>query len=100
MMHELIHAYDWCRVDFNPDNCLHIACTEIRAANLSGDCNLAMEVIRGRGWGFTKHKQSCVKRIAQISLEMNKNCEKNAKRSVELAWDLCWPDSAPFDHIP
>ena len=102
LLHELVHAYDWCRVDFSPTNCLHLACTEIRAANLSGDCNLAMEMIRGRSeaFRFTAHKQNCVKRVAIQSLMNNPNCKANAPRSVELAWDLCWPDATPFDHIP
>ncbi len=100
MIHELVHAYDDCRVDFNMNNCLHIACTEIRAANLSGDCTLAMELLRGRGLSITAHKQECVKRIAITSLSMNSNCKDHAARSVDVAWKHCWPDLQPFDHIP
>jgi inner membrane protease ATP23 len=100
MMHELIHAFDFCRIDMNPQSCLHMACTEIRAANLSGDCNLSLEVIRGHGLSFTGHKQTCVKRIATTSLMMNPGCREHAERSVELAWANCWPDLQPYDHIP
>lgn len=100
MLHELIHAFDWCRVDFSPTNCLHHACTEIRAANLSGDCNLGLELIRGRGLMFTKHKQDCIKRIAVTSLQMNPSCAAHAQKSVDLAWGLCFPDTQPFDHVP
>eukprot|EP01087_Luapelamoeba_hula_P004280 TRINITY_DN14213_c0_g1_i2.p1 TRINITY_DN14213_c0_g1~~TRINITY_DN14213_c0_g1_i2.p1 ORF type:complete len:188 (+),score=30.61 TRINITY_DN14213_c0_g1_i2:3-566(+) len=39
VLHELIHAYDDCRAHVDWDNCKHHACTEIRAANLSKDCN-------------------------------------------------------------
>eukprot|EP00960_Hanusia_phi_P011310 330485-Hanusia_phi.AAC.1 len=38
MTHELIHAYDHCRAYVDWSNCVHHACSEIRAANLSGDC--------------------------------------------------------------
>lgn len=27
--HELIHAYDQCRVKLDRSNCLHVACTEV-----------------------------------------------------------------------
>jgi hypothetical protein len=29
MIKQTIHAFDFCRMDFNPRNCLHIACTEV-----------------------------------------------------------------------
>jgi mitochondrial inner membrane protease ATP23 len=54
--HELIHAYDYCRSKMSPDNFVHHACTEIRAANLSGDCDLTAELARGK-IGFRKHRQ-------------------------------------------
>jgi mitochondrial inner membrane protease ATP23 len=34
LAHELIHAYDACRAKMDYSNCLHHACTEIRASNL------------------------------------------------------------------
>lgn len=47
MVHESIHAFDACRVKLDSNNCTHLACTEIRAANLSTDCNFSTEVARG-----------------------------------------------------
>jgi len=44
--HELIHAYDHCRAKVDWDDCVHHACSEIRAANLSGDCFFGKEVRR------------------------------------------------------
>ena len=39
MRHEIIHAYDHCRAkDLDWNSCRHHACSEIRAAVLSGDC--------------------------------------------------------------
>ena len=29
LTHELIHAFDNCRVKYNPDNLRHLACTEV-----------------------------------------------------------------------
>jgi inner membrane protease ATP23 len=100
MKHELVHAYDLCRVEYAPKSCLHNACTEIRAANLSGDCNLSMEILRGRGWKYMAHKQDCVKNQAATSVAWNPSCAENAQRSVELAFKDCWADTSPFDHIP
>jgi inner membrane protease ATP23 len=49
VLHELIHAYDVCRVRrFSYNDCKQHACTEIRASALSGECNLIEEAMRGR----------------------------------------------------
>ncbi|KAL2623305.1 hypothetical protein R1flu_003510 [Riccia fluitans] len=48
LTHELIHAYDHCRAaNLDWTNCQHHACSEIRAANLSGDCKWMLELLRG-----------------------------------------------------
>eukprot|EP01082_Thalassiosira_pseudonana_P000911 g487.t1.1.5e174188 g487 g487.t1 contig10:143548-144275(-) len=45
MVHELIHAVDMCRTKMEPmTNCIHMACTEIRAENLSGECHWLREL--------------------------------------------------------
>ncbi|TQD94727.1 hypothetical protein C1H46_019670 [Malus baccata] len=65
VIHELIHAFDDCRAkNLDWANCAHHACSEIRAAHLSGDCHYKRELLRG----FVKirgHEQSFVIRIAQ-----------------------------------
>merc|ERR1711872_1109331 len=43
LTHELIHAYDVCRTQYDSNNLQHLACSEIRAANLSGDCEVWQE---------------------------------------------------------
>lgn len=40
LTHELVHAYDHCRAFVDWSNCVHHACSEIRAAHLSGDCRM------------------------------------------------------------
>lgn len=65
MAHELIHAFDDCRIEggllgvvgipndgSNSDSnresiCRRLACSEIRAATLSGDCKWTRELLRG-----------------------------------------------------
>ncbi|GAM19196.1 hypothetical protein SAMD00019534_023710, partial [Acytostelium subglobosum LB1] len=99
IVHEMIHAYDTCRYDLDPNDCVHVACTEIRAANLSGDCKFSQEF--GRGFtGIYNHMPECTKRRAIKSLEAHPKCKQIAEVSVLKAWDKCNPDYAPFTVIP
>ncbi|OMJ07411.1 Mitochondrial inner membrane protease ATP23 [Smittium culicis] len=100
LAHEMIHAYD--HVNFQVDwfNLEHHACSEIRAASLSGDCRFVREFLRGQ-FGFIKHHQACVKRRAILSVMSNPNC--SSKREAELAvnkvFKSCFTDTQPFDEI-
>src|SRR5690242_3439257 len=47
LTHELIHAYDTCRAEVDMNNVAHVACTEVRASNLSGDCSFTAQVKLG-----------------------------------------------------
>lgn len=99
--HELIHAYDHCRAKVEATNCSHIACTEVRAANLSGDCDFGVEVSRSlaliaRGGGLGGHQQRCVKRRAELSLSFHSQCKDDEKRTMGQVWDACYADTAPF----
>ena len=49
IQHELIHAYDHCRAEVDWKDCVHIACSEVRAASLSGDCACGKERGARRG---------------------------------------------------
>nr|XP_042119151.1 mitochondrial inner membrane protease ATP23 homolog isoform X4 [Peromyscus maniculatus bairdii] len=55
--HELIHAFDHCRAHVHWfTNVRHLACSEIRAASLSGDCSLVNEIFRLH-FGLKQHHQ-------------------------------------------
>ena len=100
MVHELIHAIDMCRTNMDPlHNCIHLACTEIRAENLSGECSIWNEIGRMKG-GFPKHGQVCVKRRAALSLQANPNCRERAEEYIEAAFERCYKDTFPFDRHP
>jgi len=116
--HELVHAYDSCRAKVDPNDCKHIACTEVRAANLSGDCDFGPELGRvgpGRLFlsGLAAHQQSCVRRRAQLSLSMHPKCisqsstrqggsspkgldDEAVVKTVASVFDACYTDWAPF----
>ncbi|XP_054911566.1 mitochondrial inner membrane protease ATP23 homolog [Poeciliopsis prolifica] len=99
--HELIHAFDHCRahVDwFN--NFRHLACSEIRAANLSGDCSFSNEFSRFN-FGLKEHHQKCVRdRAVRSILAVRKVNREEAEKIVNEVFDSCFNDHAPFGRIP
>jgi inner membrane protease ATP23 len=105
LAHELIHAYDQCRAGtkMNWLDLKQHACSEIRAANLSGDCHWMNELMRCRvGFGISKHHQACVKRRAELSVSMNPKCrgKEHAEEVVSEVFEQCFKDTAPYDDIP
>ena len=101
LVHELIHAIDLCRTKMDPiNNCIHMSCTEIRAENLSGECNLMQEAMKGRISNFKGHGTECVKRRALLSVKANPNCKDRAEEYVDAAFDRCFKDTFPFDRHP
>jgi Peptidase M76 family len=103
MVHELVHAVDQCRTKLDPlHNCLHVACTEVRAENLSGECAFWTELPRmlhGDG-KFAGHGKECVRRRAVLSVRGNPNCSANAEKYVDAVLDRCVADVYPFDRHP
>ncbi|KAJ8249783.1 hypothetical protein COCON_G00229990 [Conger conger] len=99
--HELIHAFDHCRADvdwFN--NYKHLACSEIRAANLSGDCAFSNELARFN-FGFWGHHQACVRdRALRSFLAVRKVTRAEAEKVVDEVFPSCFNDHAPFGRIP
>ncbi|EGD73471.1 Ku70-binding protein [Salpingoeca rosetta] len=100
MTHELIHAYDNCRAKLDFRNPIHLACTEVRAANLSGDCFFKNELNRGN-FAVAKQHQVCVKRRASLSLQAVFDIPAaQANKHVDQVYDQCFKDTAPFEYIP
>ncbi|XP_068442852.1 mitochondrial inner membrane protease ATP23 homolog [Clinocottus analis] len=99
--HELIHAFDHCRahVDWF-SNLKHLACSEIRAANLSEDCSFRNEFARFN-FGLKQHHQACVRGRALGSiLAVRKISREEAEKIVDEVFDTCFNDHAPFGRIP
>ena len=57
LTHELIHTLDYCRAELDWNNIHHLACTEIRAASLSGECFFWKENFARLKFGWKKHHQ-------------------------------------------
>eukprot|EP01094_Clydonella_sp_ATCC50884_P018886 TRINITY_DN3580_c0_g3_i1.p1 TRINITY_DN3580_c0_g3~~TRINITY_DN3580_c0_g3_i1.p1 ORF type:complete len:287 (+),score=68.23 TRINITY_DN3580_c0_g3_i1:140-1000(+) len=102
IVHELVHAFDYCKYEIDPSNCDHIACTEIRAATLSGECKFSRELFQRGIVGLDGgHFEACVKRRAELSLQQHPRCEGNrAGAAVHRAWERCHKDYAPWHFIP
>lgn len=101
LSHELIHAIDMCRAKLDPlHNCMQLACTEIRAENLSGECNLYWEFLRGKLDSWMGHGQQCVRRRAINSVRANPNCTAKAETYVDAAMERCYADTFPFERHP
>ncbi|PRP86423.1 mitochondrial inner membrane protease [Planoprotostelium fungivorum] len=100
--HELIHAFDYCRANMQMSNCAHLACSEIRAANLSGDCHYSVEIQRHPLNIFKLKNQhnECVRRRAILSLKSNPLCGEDAEQAVDSVWRSCVNDYSPFGYIP
>lgn len=83
IVHEAVHAFDACRAKIDWSDCVHHACSEIRAAALSGDCNFAREFFLRRNFSIAKQFQRCVKRRAELSVSLNPSCDSLAV-SIEV----------------
>jgi inner membrane protease ATP23 len=94
LRHELIHAFDDARGYVEPTNCYHHACSEIRAARLSGDCFIGQELGRGNVDLFAS--RNCVKRRAAMAVENNPMCRNSGARAVEVMFGACYTDYEPF----
>ena len=105
IVHEMVHAYDDARAHLNWEDLTQHACTEIRAARLSGDCTLLREIDRGKVLGpmhLSGAGARCIRRRAELSVSMGGLCPsaEAAKEAVERAWATCYRDTAPFDKHP
>ncbi|ORZ24306.1 peptidase M76 family-domain-containing protein [Absidia repens] len=100
MVHEMVHMYDHHKFKVDWTNLRHHACSEIRAASLSGDCRWSSEIQRGF-YTFTKQHQACVKRRAILSVAQNPHCKDKAEaeRAVSSVYESCFADTRPFDEI-
>lgn len=105
LTHELVHIYDNVRAHMDSGNCVHVACTEVRAAALSGECARDKEQTRGilaPGFSEPGHFAKCVRRRANNSVRALPQCADPAvcKQAMDLAFDRCFRDRAPFYTIP
>lgn len=95
LKHELIHAFDDVRGNLDPSDCFHNACSEIRAARLSGDCVVTKELKSGN-IDIMSSGIKCVQKKAIMAVENNPICRGFGDRAVEKMMPKCFSDYQPF----
>jgi inner membrane protease ATP23 len=104
IVHELVHAYDLCRSNLDTRNCKILACTEIRATALSGECDVTSNFARGKavkltgpiGDNFMSSYKDCVRRRAVQSLNLTSHCKEVSEKAVDAVFNTCYRDEAPL----
>lgn len=118
LSHELIHWYDNTRFKVNWMDLKHHACSEIRAASLSGECAMMTEFgkmmfkveatdkgsqlgAKKSSFRFAKGHQECVKRRAALSVVGHPKCKDmdHAKQVVDDVFRSCFNDTRPYEMI-
>lgn len=82
LSHEMIHMFDYCRNKLEFDNLDHLACTEIRAANLC-HCSFLSSWIQGHASFFNIAETHQVKRYTkQVHVKLNIYCMLRIKTKI------------------
>nr|CAG4641170.1 EOG090X0CKN [Eulimnadia texana] len=98
LTHEMVHMFDYCRHQLDFKNIEHLACTEIRAANLT-HCSFLSAVFQGDASFVNIRKQhaECVKTKAMGSVMAVRNVsEAVARAAVDKVFDKCYADLEPI----
>lgn len=98
LAHEFIHMFDYCENDLDFKNIDHLACTEIRAANLT-HCSFMSSLVQGDS-SFLAVKathKNCVKSKALASvLAVRKVSLEEGIAAVERVFPRCYNDLEPI----
>lgn len=80
----------------------HTLSSQIRAANLSGDCSFWQEALRGNlGGGLVGQHVRCVERRALLSVGLNPHCQGGkAEAAVAEMLPRCLKDTDPWPSVP
>jgi len=98
LSHELVHMYDYCSKKVYFHNLQHLACTEIRAANLA-DCKspFSSVLIRQSSLSFFGEHEKCVKSKAASSVRIIAGVSQDsANQAVDSVFTKCYSDLEPI----
>lgn len=96
LTHELVHLFDDARAEVDFKSPQHVACGEIRATNLSGECH---QQFRFRALKSRKKYVECIKDRAIKSLMFNRHLNLSKEKAEDVVvgvWDVCYYDYEPF----
>lgn len=98
LTHEMIHMFDYCNNKLDFKNIDHLACTEIRAANLT-HCSFLSAWVQGDASPIRIKQQHehCVKTKAMYSVLAVRNVTKEqAIDAIERVFPRCYADLEPI----
>lgn len=98
LTHEMIHMFDYCRNNLDFKNIDHLACTEIRAANLT-HCSFMSSWSQGDSSpiNIKATHQDCVKTKALMSVLAVRDVSRDdAIDAVERVFPRCYADLEPI----
>lgn len=98
LTHEFIHMFDSCQNKLDFTNLEHLACTEIRAANLA-HCSWLSAWISGDTsiFNFKETHQYCVKNKALSSVMAVRDVtEEEGMRAINKVFEKCYNDLEPL----
>ncbi|KAK9876770.1 hypothetical protein WA026_015007 [Henosepilachna vigintioctopunctata] len=98
LTHEFIHMLDHCQNKLDFTNLEHLACTEIRAANLA-HCSWMSAWMNGDTsiFNFKETHQNCVKSKALSSVMAVRNVsEDDAMKAINKVFPKCYNDLEPI----
>ena len=102
----LVYAFDNARTKMDYTNVDHVTCTSIRAANISGECDLWTkwtDYIGEDPLGMEMYsmKQRCVRKKVEEQLIMKSPHSGGAiRKSIDDVWERCFRDHWPFTAEP
>lgn len=95
MVSSLLEAYDYCRANYNANDLSHLACSKVRAANLTS-CSY-FETFKSSMFKIDNSRKECVRAKAALSLQTVRNIsEEEALKAVDSVFDRCYNDLEPF----
>ncbi|RWS26309.1 hypothetical protein B4U80_06612 [Leptotrombidium deliense] len=99
LTHELVHMFDYCRAEFDCNSLEHVACSEIRAANLA-HCSLidSFYQLTTTPTRIAKTQQDCVKTRAANSIQASRPdlSRSDIMAVVDKVFDRCFNDLEPI----
>ncbi|SBT80513.1 metalloprotease, putative [Plasmodium malariae] len=110
LTHELIHAFDFARANIDTYNCYHIACSEIRAYNMSNQCSYfnskyfsadhdVFSYLKSPTISDTP-KNKCIYNNVHSSLYQYKPCANDTYKYINHVFEKCTRDYWPFMCAP
>jgi inner membrane protease ATP23 len=95
LSHELVHMYDQCTARVDWGDMMHLACSEVRAANLA-HCLEPFSAALRDGAPLPSSQAACVRSKAARSVRLVGGVtQEEADRLVGAVFQRCYPDLEP-----